>query len=113
MERAFKMEEKPTWGGGIDDVEEFSFIFKTYKMRFYGIVLIALANIASSLNWLSVAPVPDLANEYFNNCGLSTINWFSNIFMLAYIIAGPVSSWVYDRWSIKTGVCRKYILLYM
>jgi MFS family permease len=107
MERAFKMEEKPTWGGGIDDVEEFSFIFKTYKMRFYGIVLIALANIASSLNWLSVAPVPDLANEYFNNCGLSTINWFSNIFMLAYIIAGPVSSWVYDRWSIKTGVCRK------
>jgi MFS family permease len=88
-----------------EDLEEMSFIFKTYKVRFFGLTLIGLANIASSINWLSVAPVPDYANTFFNNCGLTTINWFSNVFMVTYLVAGPLSSWVYDRWSIKAGVC--------
>ncbi|KAI8967551.1 major facilitator superfamily domain-containing protein [Mycotypha africana] len=87
-----------------DDLEEFSFIFRTYKIRFYGLTVIALSNIASSLNWLAVAPVPEPSNSFFNNCGLTTINWFSNVFMLVYLLAGPLSSWVYERWSIKLGI---------
>jgi hypothetical protein len=89
----------------IDTTEGEPQVFKTYKIRFFGLVMIALANIASSMNWLAVAPVPDAANSFFDDCGLSTINWFANVFMLTYIVAGPISSWVYDHWSIKTGVC--------
>lgn len=87
-----------------DDLGEFSFVFKTYRIRFFGLAMIALANIASSLNWLAVAPVPNYASEFFDHAGLSAINWFSNIFMLVYLFAGPLSSWVYDRWSIKLGI---------
>lgn len=103
MERATRLEDREAWKQG-EDLEEISFIFKTYKIRFFGLTMIALANIASSLNWLAVAPVPDYSNAYFNNAGLTAINWFSNIFMLTYIVAGPISSWAYDHWSIKTGV---------
>ncbi|KAI8883230.1 MFS general substrate transporter [Backusella circina FSU 941] len=97
------IDERKVWEEE-DSLEELSFIFKTYKVRFYGLALIGLANIASSINWLAVAPVPDYANTFFNNCGLTTINWFSNVFMVTYLVAGPLSSWVYDKWSIKAGI---------
>lgn len=92
-----------------DDTEQIEEIvqaatYKTYKTRFYGLTVIAFLNISSSLNWYIVAPVPDLASTYFNNIGLSAINWFSNVFMLTYLIAGPISSWVYDHLSVKFGV---------
>ncbi|KAI8339881.1 hypothetical protein BC941DRAFT_236318 [Chlamydoabsidia padenii] len=46
--------------------------YKTYAIRFYGLTLICILNIVSSINWLSVAPVPDYANAFFNNlCLLS------------------------------------------
>lgn len=93
-----------------ENLEEESIIFRTYKIRFFGLAMVALANIASSLNWLVVAPVPDYSDTFFGNVGLTAINWFSNIFMLIYLFAGPLSSWVYDRWSIKLGVW--YISLY-
>lgn len=78
--------------------------YRTYPIRFYGLTVIGLLNIASSLCWLSVAPVPDYASEYFGGASLSVINWFSNVFMLTYLVAGPLSSIVYDRWNIKIGV---------
>ncbi|KAI8879536.1 MFS general substrate transporter [Backusella circina FSU 941] len=90
--------------------EEAPQVFRTYKIRFFGLTMIALANISSAMNWLAVAPVPDFANSFFNNCGLSTINWFSNIFMLCYVVAGPLSSWVYDRWSLKVGLITGTVL---
>lgn len=100
---AHQLDDRKSWHGD-EDLEELSFIFKTYKIRFFGLAVIALSNIASSLNWLAVAPVPDYASQYFNNIGLTTINWFSNVFMLTYLVAGPASSWVYEHWSIKMGV---------
>ncbi|KAJ8656646.1 hypothetical protein O0I10_007723 [Lichtheimia ornata] len=78
--------------------------YRTYPIRFYGLTVIGLLNIASSLCWLSVAPVPDYASEYFGGASLSVINWFSNVFMLTYLVAGPLSSIVYDRWNIKIGI---------
>lgn len=89
---------------GDEDLEEVSFIFKTYKIRFFGLAVIALSNIASSLNWLALATIPESTNSFFNNIGLTVINWFANVFMLSYLFAGPLSSWVYEHWSIKTGV---------
>ncbi|KAL0088589.1 major facilitator superfamily domain-containing protein [Phycomyces blakesleeanus] len=56
------------------------------------------------MNWLSVAPVPDYASEFFGNARLTSVNWFSNVFLLTYIVAGPVSSYVFDHHSIKTGI---------
>lgn len=83
--------------------------YRTYPIRFYGLTVIGLLNIASSLCWLSVAPVPDYASAYFGGASLTVINWFSNVFMLTYLVAGPLSSMVYDRWSIKIGVRRHAI----
>lgn len=103
MDSQHRLDDRKSWNGD-EDLEELSFIFKTYKIRFFGLTVIALSNIASSLNWLSVAPVPDYSSAFFNNIGLSAINWFANVFMLVYLIAGPASSWVYEHWGIKTGI---------
>ncbi|CAO3594954.1 unnamed protein product [Absidia cylindrospora] len=79
-------------------------IYRTYGIRFYGLGVICVLNIVSSINWLSVAPVPDHATAFFNNIGLTIINWFSNVFLLIYIVAGPLSSYVFYRHSIKAGL---------
>lgn len=84
--------------------------YRTYPIRFYGLTLIGLLNIASSMSWLSVAPVPEYAASFFGGVSLTTINWFSNVFMLAYIFAGPASGFIYDHYSVKVGVnerCKK------
>ncbi|CAO3624077.1 unnamed protein product [Cunninghamella echinulata] len=78
--------------------------YRTYPIRFYGLALICLLNIVSSINWLSVAPVPNYANTFFNNIGYTTINWFSNSFLLTYVVAGPISSVIFYRYSLKTGL---------
>lgn len=103
MESHALKNDNKSWDGD-QDLEEMSISFKTYKMRFFGLTVIALCNIASSLNWLAVAPIPDYSNDFFGGVGLTAVNWFSNVFMLVYLFAGPLSSWVYEHWSIKMGV---------
>ena len=103
MDSQHRLDDRKSWNGD-EDLEELSFIFKTYKIRFFGLTVIALSNIASSLNWLSVAPVPDASTAFFGGVGLTAINWFANVFMLVYLFAGPASSWVYEHWGIKMGV---------
>lgn len=78
--------------------------YRVYPVRFYGLTLIALLNIGSSLSWLCVAPIPEYAQTFFNGTSLTAINWLSNMFMLVFIFIGPLSSFVYDRHSIKMGV---------
>ncbi|KAI9494405.1 major facilitator superfamily domain-containing protein [Zychaea mexicana] len=78
--------------------------YREYPIRFYGLAVIGLLNIASSLSWLSIAPVPQQAAEFFGGTSYTVINWFSNVFMLSYLIAGPISSIVYERYSIKIGL---------
>ncbi|KAI8093974.1 major facilitator superfamily domain-containing protein [Thamnidium elegans] len=102
MESQHRLDDTKSWDGD-EDLEEMSFIFKTYKIRFFGLTVIALSNIVSSMNWLSVAPVPDSSKEFLG-ISLTEINWFSNVFMLVYLFAGPLSSWSYDRFGIKLGL---------
>jgi FLVCR family MFS transporter 7 len=111
MDSEHRLDDRKSWNGD-EDLEEYSFIFKTYKIRFFGLTVVALSNIASSLNWLSVATVPDFSNAFFNNIGYSAINWFSNVFMLVYIVAGPLSSYTYEKWGIKMGVSYTINFLY-
>lgn len=106
MDSQHRLDDTKSWDGD-EDLEEMSFIFKTYKIRFFGLTVIALCNIVSSMNWLSVAPVPDSSKEFLG-ISLTEINWFSNVFMLVYLFAGPLSSWSYDRFGIKMGVSLDY-----
>ncbi|ORZ03421.1 major facilitator superfamily domain-containing protein [Syncephalastrum racemosum] len=102
------LEDHDTKGSWTERVEVLddgkTVLYREYPVRFYGLMLIGLLNIASSMSWLSVAPVPDIASSYFGNASLTIVNWFSNVFMLVYLVAGPLSSFVYEKWSIKFGL---------
>lgn len=104
-------EEKSVQGSNasVDSREHGESAYRTYAVRFYGLALICLLNIISSINWLCIAPVPEYANAFFDNVGLTTVNWFSNSFLLIYIVAGPLSSYVFYRHSIKAGVSRLFL----
>ncbi|KAG2221677.1 hypothetical protein INT45_002715 [Circinella minor] len=78
--------------------------YREYPIRFYGLAVLGLLNIASSLSWLSVAPIPQQSVEFFGASSYTVINWFSNVFMLSYLFAGPISSFTYERYSIKAGI---------
>ena len=86
------------------DLAEDTQSYRQYPIRFFGLTMIGLLNIASSLSWLSVAPVPQQTADFFGT-NFSVINWFSNVFMLSFLVFGPIASIVYDRYSIKLGVC--------
>jgi hypothetical protein len=49
---------------------------------------------------LQYAPIANVAAEYYNT-STSTINWLSMIFMVIYLVVGPLSTW----WVNSTVTC--------
>jgi MFS family permease len=77
--------------------------YRTYPIRYFGLLMLVLLNIVTSLNWTVFAPTPQFAADYYST-SLSTINWFANAYLLCYLVSSPISSWVFERYNIKFGV---------
>lgn len=94
---SFKRKEKEI---NHDEVTE----YRTYSVRYYGLLMLVFLNITSALNWTIFAPAPQFAADYFNT-SLSTVNWFANVYLLCYLVSSPLSSLAFDRYNLKLGVC--------
>ncbi|KAG2173262.1 hypothetical protein INT43_004636, partial [Umbelopsis isabellina] len=77
--------------------------YRTYPIRYFGLLMLVLLNIVTSLNWTVFAPAPQFAADYYST-SLSTINWFANVYLLCYLVSSPISSWVFERYNIKLGI---------
>lgn len=80
-------------------------VYRTYKVRYFGLTMLVLLNIVTALNWTIFAPAPQFAADYFNT-SLSSINWFANVYLLCYLVSSPLSSLAFERYSLKFGVRR-------
>lgn len=76
---------------------------KRYKRRWGMLAIIASLNACNALFWLSFAPVALTASRYYN---VSTIwiDMMSIVFMILYIPAGVISSWVLDKYGLRRAV---------
>ncbi|RUP46758.1 hypothetical protein BC936DRAFT_146553 [Jimgerdemannia flammicorona] len=77
--------------------------FRTYPIRYFGLVMIALLNIVSSINWLSFSPAPQFAATYFST-DLTAVNMLSTAFPLSFLVTSWLSGWMIARFGTKTGL---------
>lgn len=64
---------------------------KVYQRRYFGLAQLFCLNLCSSIAWIDMASVVDLAAEHFES-SVPTINWFSTSFLFAALVANYPAS---------------------
>jgi hypothetical protein len=77
--------------------------FLRYKRRWGMLAIIAALNAVNALYWLSFAPVAPTAARYYD-VSTTWIDMMSIIFMIFYIPAGFLSSYVLDKHGLRRSV---------
>jgi len=78
-------------------------VYRTYKIRFFGLFSIVLLNIATGFVWLSYSSVATYAEDYLN-CSSTVVNLTSIIYFIAYVFMAPVSGWMFEKYGIKKSL---------
>ncbi|KAI0152612.1 major facilitator superfamily domain-containing protein [Xylariaceae sp. FL1272] len=68
-------------------------VYKVYKRRWYGLVVLTLVNIIVSWDWLTFSPVSQHASVYYGHSE-TDINWFSTAFLFAFVFASPLAMYM-------------------
>ncbi|ODV89640.1 hypothetical protein CANCADRAFT_28534 [Tortispora caseinolytica NRRL Y-17796] len=79
-------------------------VYKVYRKRWIGVVVIMLLNIAVSWGWLTYAPVADNSYRFFHMTSYTPINWLSISFFFAFIAITPICSYVLHHLGIRVTV---------
>ncbi|XP_053888876.1 solute carrier family 49 member A3 [Malaclemys terrapin pileata] len=78
-------------------------LFRTYRRRWFLLVVICLLNCSNAMLWLTFAPVADKTAAYFH-ISMDTINWLSLVYLLISIPFGLVATWILDTVGLKCAV---------
>ncbi|KAG0046232.1 hypothetical protein BGZ83_008600 [Gryganskiella cystojenkinii] len=87
----------------VDDSQRGVRVFKTYKIRYFGLFSIVLLNVATGFVWLSYSSVATYAEAYLN-CSSTVVNLTSIIYFIAYVFMAPVSGWMFEKYGIKKSL---------
>jgi hypothetical protein len=97
-------------------------VYKVYKRRWIGVVIIMLLNIVSSwrfvplaicipvlyanmqFSWIAFAPVADFTRDYFGLSSSTPVNWLSTVVLFVYCVLSPVTAYVYHHHGVRLGV---------
>jgi len=91
-------------------------IYKVYKRRWIGVVIIMLLNIVSAWrysfwsllfwrgSWIAFAPVATLTQQFFGLSSTTPVNWLSTVVLFIYCIMSPVSAYIFHNHGIRPGV---------
>lgn len=97
------MTAEPAVDSGEVDPQRGIRVYKTYKIRFFGLFSIVLLNVATGFVWLSYSSVSTYAEQYLN-CKPIVVNLTSIIYFIAYVFMGPVSGWMFEKYGIKKSL---------
>ncbi|KAH1169079.1 hypothetical protein KIL84_013669 [Mauremys mutica] len=78
-------------------------LFRTYRRRWFLLVVVCLLNCSNAMLWLTFAPVADKTAAYFH-ISMDTINWLSLVYLLISIPFGLVATWILDTVGLKCAV---------
>jgi FLVCR family MFS transporter 7 len=76
---------------------------RTYKMRWFILIVICLVNLSNAINWISYSPIADLTSKFYN-VDYNYVNYLSLVYMLVSIPAGFASFFVIDYFGIKFSI---------
>ncbi|KAL1918120.1 uncharacterized protein VTP21DRAFT_3386 [Calcarisporiella thermophila] len=78
-------------------------VYRTYPIRFFGLIIIALLNISNSFNWLTFASVAVQSQDYYR-IEPTQLNFFSFTFLFVFIVLSWPTAWMLRRFSLKLGL---------
>ncbi|XP_043370180.1 solute carrier family 49 member A3 isoform X2 [Dermochelys coriacea] len=78
-------------------------LFRSYRRRWFLLVVVCLLNCSNAMLWLTFAPVADKTAAYFH-ISMDTINWLSLVYLLISIPFGLVATWILDTVGLKCAV---------
>ena len=91
-------------------------IYRVYKRRWLGVVIIMLLNIVSSwryapswadltgCSWIAFAPVAGITRDYFGLSSTTPVNWLSTVVLFVYCIVSPLTAYVFHHHGVRIGV---------
>ncbi|XP_047442009.1 solute carrier family 49 member A3 [Mugil cephalus] len=74
--------------------------FKTYKRRWFVLLVLCLLNCSNGTLWLTFAPVADQSAQYLQ-VTLEDINWLSVVYMVVAIPLSFVTTWMLDTLGLR------------
>ncbi|XP_027692269.1 solute carrier family 49 member A3-like [Vombatus ursinus] len=77
--------------------------YRTYKRRWFFLLVVSLLNCSNAMLWLSFAPVADKIAHYFQ-LSMTQINWLSLIYLVISIPFGIVATWILDSFGLKCSM---------
>ncbi|XP_074850119.1 solute carrier family 49 member A3 [Carettochelys insculpta] len=77
--------------------------FRTYRRRWFLLLVVCLLTCSNAMLWLTFAPVADKTSAYFH-ISLDTTNWLSLVYLLISIPFGLVATWILDTVGLKCAV---------
>lgn len=78
--------------------------YKVYKRRWFGILSMALLNIANSWGWLSFSAISNYTADYFDLSSESPVNWLSTVILFSFIVVSPLVWWVLIKRGTRFGL---------
>ncbi|KAL9631830.1 MAG: hypothetical protein Q9164_005677 [Protoblastenia rupestris] len=84
--------------------------YRTYQIRWFGLVQLVLLNIIVSWDWLSFSAVANTAAEYYNTTP-SVINWLSTGFLFAFVVGSPFTIYSLHRGGPRLAIVIAALLI--
>jgi hypothetical protein len=76
---------------------------KVYKMRWYILTVICLANISNAINWINFSPIADYTGDFYS-IDFDKVNYLSLIYLITATPAGFFSFWLIDSFGVKLSL---------
>jgi FLVCR family MFS transporter 7 len=76
---------------------------RVYKMRWYILSVICLANIANAINWICYSAIADFTGRFYS-IDYDQVNFLSLVYMIIAVPSGFFSFWFIDNFGIRTSI---------
>jgi FLVCR family MFS transporter 7 len=76
---------------------------KVYKMRWYILAVICLANISNAINWICYSVIANLTGNFYS-IDYEQVNFLSLAYMIIGIPSGFFSFWFIDSFGIRSSI---------
>ncbi len=76
---------------------------RVYKMRWYILAVICLANIANAINWICYSAIADSTGRFYS-IDYDQVNLLSLVYMIIAVPSGFFSFWFIDNFGIRTSI---------
>jgi FLVCR family MFS transporter 7 len=85
------------------DQDSSSKTIRVYKLRWYILIVICLANIANAINWICYSAIADFTGRFYS-INYDYVNYLSLIYMIIAVPTGFFSFWLIDNFGIRTSI---------